>query len=111
MATFRHEGQYVDYTPGSAVSAGDVVVQGSLVGIATKAIAANVQGALCLRGVFDIAKATTSGSAITAGAKLYWDAGNEIVTTTAGSNKAIGYAAEAATASATTCRVVVCQTN
>ena len=27
-ATFRHEGAAIDYTPGAAVAAGDVVVQG-----------------------------------------------------------------------------------
>ena len=41
-ATFRHEGASIDYTPGSAISAGDVIVQGELVGVAKLDIAANV---------------------------------------------------------------------
>ena len=32
-ASFIHDGRSIDYTPGSDVSAGDVVVQGELVGI------------------------------------------------------------------------------
>ena len=30
MATFIHDGNSVDYTPGSAVTAGDVVVEASV---------------------------------------------------------------------------------
>ena len=52
--------------------------------------------------MFTFPKATTSASAITAGAKLYWDAGGEVVTTTAGSNKTAGYAVAAAAAATAT---------
>lgn len=34
MATFVHEGKSIDYTPTSAVTAGDVIVLGTLVGVA-----------------------------------------------------------------------------
>ena len=98
-------GAYVDYTPGSAVAAGDVVVQGNLVGIATKEIAANKKGALAVEGVFDFPKDTGSGDAITAGALCYWDAGNEVATTTSDSNKLIGKAVAVAAAAATTVRI------
>ena len=84
------EGRTVPYTPSSAVTAGDVVVQGELVGVAHNAIAANQKGALTVAGLIQFPKATTSGSAITAGANAYWDAGNEIATTTVGSNKLLG---------------------
>jgi predicted RecA/RadA family phage recombinase len=33
-AQFIHDGEQIDYTPGSAVAAGAVVVQGELIGIA-----------------------------------------------------------------------------
>ena len=98
-------GGYLDYTPGSAVAAGDVVVQGELVGIATKEIAANVKGALAVEGVFDFPKDTGSGDAITAGALCYWDAGNEVATTTASTHKLIGKSVAAAAASGATVRI------
>ena len=47
-AKYIQEGKNVDYTPGSAVTAGDVVVQGDLVGVAKLDIAANRQGALAV---------------------------------------------------------------
>ena len=56
QAEFVQEGSAIDYTPGSAVTAGDVVVQSDLVGIAKLDIAANALGALAVAGVFDVAK-------------------------------------------------------
>jgi len=100
--TFIQRGGSIDYTPVAAVSAGDVVVQGDLVGVAKLDIAAGKLGALAVTGVFDFPKATTSASAITAGAKLYWDASGEVVTTTADSNKTVGYAIAAAGATSAT---------
>jgi len=104
-AVYLAVGNTVDYTPSTAVTAGDVVVQGELVGVATQAIAANVKGALAVAGVFQFPKATTSGSALTAGAKVYWDAGSSVVTTTVGSNKYVGKVVTAAAASASTVEV------
>jgi predicted RecA/RadA family phage recombinase len=98
-------GETVDYTPSSAVTAGDVVVQGEMVGVAVRDIAANDRGALFKTGNFVCPKATTSGSAITAGATLYWDASSEVVTTTSGSNKEFGKAIAAAAATASTVNV------
>ena len=72
-ATYVHDGQSIDYTPSSAVAAGDVVVQGELVGVAKTAIEADRLGALCVDGVFDFPKATGVGTGITAGANVYWD--------------------------------------
>jgi len=97
-ATFIHEGASIDYTPGADVAAGAVVVQGELVGVAKTPIAANSLGALAVEGVFDFPKARGGGSAITAGAQLYWDDTNDIATTSdgAGANKAIGKAVLAA---------------
>ena len=92
LVTFVQEGDVVDYTPASAVSAGDVVVQGDLVGVAKNDIPANRLGGLAVSGVFDFPKATGSGTAITAGTKVYWDSGNEQATSTAGSNKYLGKA-------------------
>lgn len=69
QATFVQEGALIDYTPGSAVSAGNVVVQGGMVGVANLDIAANQLGALAVAGVFDVVKEEV---AITAGADVWW---------------------------------------
>jgi len=63
-------GESMDYTPSSAVAAGDVVVQGELVGVAKTSIAANVKGALSLEGVFTVVKLA---AAVAVGDLLYWD--------------------------------------
>ena len=34
QAVFAHEGAAIDYTPGADVAAGDVIVQGDLIGVA-----------------------------------------------------------------------------
>jgi predicted RecA/RadA family phage recombinase len=96
QATFVQEGGAVDYTPGAAVAIGDVIVQGELVGVARGPIAANALGSLAVDGVFDFSKATSGGSAITAGANVYWDDTNNVATTTASGNKLIGKCVKAA---------------
>ena len=69
-ATFVHDGKSIDYTPGADVSAGDVVVQNDLVGIAKLDIASGALGALAVTGVFDVPKTAGVGEAIAAGAKV-----------------------------------------
>ncbi len=107
QATFVQEGGSIDYTPGGAVAAGDVVVQGDLVGVAKRPIAANELGALAVDGVFDFAKNT--GVAYTVGQILYWDDTANVVTTTASGNKQIGKVARAAASADTSVRVRVSQ--
>jgi predicted RecA/RadA family phage recombinase len=109
QATFVNEGRAIDYTPSADVAVGAVVVQGELVGIAKQAIAANALGALALTGIFDIAKATGAGSAITVGANVYWDATNKVATTTSTSNKLIGKVVKAAADGDATVRVRMAQ--
>jgi predicted RecA/RadA family phage recombinase len=109
QATFVHEGCAIDYMPGSAVAAGDVVVQGELVGVARSPIAANTLGSLAVQGVFDFAKATGNGTAISAGANCYWDVTNNVATTTATGNKLIGKCIKAAADADATVRVRMLQ--
>lgn len=92
MATFVHDGHSIDYTPGAAVTAGDVVVQGELVGVAKLDIAANALGALAVAGVFDFPKDTGVGTGIAAGAECYWDVadGEAKTDSESGANKLIG---------------------
>lgn len=106
MAKFVQSGEMIDYTPSSAVSAGDVVAVGSVgVGIAVTAIAANVKGALQVDGVVEFPKATGTGTSLSFGAKVYWDATNAVVTTTSSGNTLAGYVVAAAGTSDAVVRV------
>jgi predicted RecA/RadA family phage recombinase len=87
----------IPYTPATAKTAGDVVVLGELVGIVEGDLAASQLGSLIVGNcVVRVPKSTASSSAITSGAKCYWDAGNSVATTTAGSNKTLGSAVDPA---------------
>jgi predicted RecA/RadA family phage recombinase len=104
-AIFVQEGDAVDYTPGTDVAAGDVVVQGDLVGVTPRPIPANTAGGLVVEGVFDFPKATGGGSAIAAGTVVYWDATNKVATATSTGNKQLGRTVLAAADADTTVRV------
>ena len=97
---FIQDGLSIDYTPGSAVAAGDVVVQNNVVGIAKTPIAASILGALAVTGIFDVVK---DNSDVSAGDSLFWDADGDPVGGTAGtgacsktrtSNTFMGFALE-----------------
>lgn len=105
---FHQEGDFVDYTPSSAdVSAGDVVVQSNLVGVATADIDYDTsqKGSLRIRGIVKGPKTSGTSTSIDAGDLVYWDATNSVFTETAESNTAAGVAAETAADSATTIKV------
>lgn len=106
-ARFIHDGDAVDFTPSAEVKAGDVVVQGDLIGIAKLDMVAGQLGTLAVTGVFDITKATGEGTDITAGAKLWWNATNSHVEKTDGSgaHKYLGKAVRAALTTDATVRV------
>ncbi len=98
------EGKYIDHTPTSAVAAGQVVVVGSHIGIAPRAIAANTLGQIRVDGLHDVVKANEQ---ITDGAAIYWDAdgdpyggtaGTGCATTTASGNTFMGFAVGTAAA-------------
>jgi len=112
QAAFVQAGESIDYTPVSAVAAGQVVVQGSMIGVAKTPIAAGALGALAVKGIFDVVKANEQQAI---GAALYWDAdgnpyggtaGTGCATTTAGGNTFIGFAQAAAGATDETARVL-----
>lgn len=103
-ADYVHDGASVDYTPGAAVDAGDIVIQGDLVGIAKLDIAASALGALATRGVFDIVKDGEGAVTFAIGDEVYWDAGNTVAVATAAGNTWMGYAVKAATATDTKVR-------
>jgi predicted RecA/RadA family phage recombinase len=110
---YQSSGDVIDYTPGSAVTGGDVIVLGSVVGIATQDIAANAKGSLALEGVFKVPKITGVNAV---GTLIYWDptgnpvngtAGSGAATSTAGSLKQLGYVAEASLSADETVKVVL----
>jgi len=80
-----------------------------LAGVAKVPIPANTLGALAVVGVFDFAKATGGGTAITAGANCYWNAGAQQATTTATGNKLIGKCVRAAADADATVRIRLMQ--
>ena len=114
QATFVQDGKAIDYTPGSAVASGAVVVQGSLVGIAKVPIAASALGALAITGIFDVAKAQEAFASV--GGKVYWDAngdpyggvaGSGAATATASSNTMMGFVVKTAAETDSTVRILL----
>lgn len=101
MASSVSDGKYLDYTAGADIAAGDVVVIGSIVGVAPRPIANGAMGAVAVEGVFNIAK---DGSDISAGAAVNYYATSGVITTES-TGVAAGYAVAAAGVSATTVNV------
>lgn len=65
--------EYLNFTPASAVLAGQAVVVGPLVGIAEADVAANELGSFLLDGTFDVAKATGAGTAFSIGDAVFYN--------------------------------------
>jgi len=72
MQNFVQHGSSVEYTAGANISSGDVVIVGSLVGIAATDIANGATGTVAIEGVFEVA--CNSADVITQGMTLDWDA-------------------------------------
>jgi predicted RecA/RadA family phage recombinase len=107
QAVFVQEGASIDYTPGADVAAGDVVVQGDLVGVAKLDIKANRLGALVVDGVLDFNK--LAALVLAAGTIVYWDDAANVATNVSAGNKQIGKVVRAAAASDATVRVRLSQ--
>jgi predicted RecA/RadA family phage recombinase len=107
QATFVLEGDTIDFTAAATVAVGDVVVQGDLVGVVTRALAIGELGSLIVEGVLDFNKLTNV--AFTVGTILYWDDTNNVVTATATGNKAIGKVVRAAATTDPTVRIRMSQ--
>ena len=104
LAKYIQDGKYIDYTPTVDITAGDIVVIGSIVGIANHDIAAGETGigAICIEGVIEV---PTDGTAITAGAVVYWNATAKQATLTSTGNTLMGKSITAATATDEVVRV------
>ena len=97
-------GKKMDLTCTAAVAMDEVVVVGTIVGIASTAGAIGDVIALDVEGVYEL---TAKTEAFTQGALLYWDATNKYLTTTATDNTLAGIAWEAKGASATTALIKI----
>lgn len=110
QATFVQDGCALDYTPGAAVTAGDVKVIGSRWGIAQRDISASVLGSVVAEGVFDV---VSKNESFADGDQVFWDDAGDPYGGTAGTGAAtkaesgvfVGYAVGAATATNGTVRV------
>jgi predicted RecA/RadA family phage recombinase len=90
MANFVHEGRYISYTPGSDVTAGDVVVQGDMIGVAPEDIESGALGNLAIAGVHAFETSTGTATVETVGTLMYWDDSGDVATSTSSSHKLIG---------------------
>jgi hypothetical protein len=101
------EGNRIPYTPSGAVTVGTVVVLNStMVAIATEALVANVLGSLMVRGVIRAKKVASGGVTFAQGAPVYWNASTGCTATT--SDVYMGYAASAAVNATAYVDVVLC---
>ena len=98
MASYVQDGDLLDYTPGSAVDAGEVVVIGSLVAVAPRPIAANALGSVAIDGVWSMPCA--SGATGAQGSAINWYATSGVAHASTG--VAAGYLAKARAAADTT---------
>ncbi|VDC31416.1 DUF2190 family protein [Pseudogemmobacter humi] len=91
MRNYIMPGEHLTITAAAPITSGQLVVVGDIVGVAQGDAEIGDDVVIVRRGIFELPK--TSAQAWTVGAKVYWDAGNSLVTTTASGNKLIGAAA------------------
>lgn len=104
-AVYVQTGDRIDYTPGSAVAAGEVVVINGLCFVAVNDIPANTLGALYTRGVFDVALA--GSLAVSVGDEVFFVEASNYVNKTESGNIFFGRAVKAAEADDPTVRVAL----
>lgn len=95
MKNFVRRGDVINYpnASGDTITSGTLVLAGSFAGVAVADIADGDTGVLNLTGVYALPKAA---GAVTQGAKLYYDATNKVLTTTASGNTLCAVATDAA---------------
>lgn len=99
-----HDGQRIPaVAPSGGVTSGQIVVYGTMFGVALATVAQGATYELELGGVWDFTKATSDTFAV--GAAVYWDATAKKVTSTTTSNTKVGVATVAAAGADATARV------
>jgi predicted RecA/RadA family phage recombinase len=96
MKNFVQEGKTITVTAPANVTSGQLVVTGSIVGVAAFDAVSGAEVEVTVEGVFELPKVATD--AIAQGDKLYWDSGQAKLTKTAGtgSKPMVGVATVAA---------------
>lgn len=92
MKNFIQKGEVITIQATADTISGEVVLVGTIIGIAVKSVLTGGELPLAIEGVVELPKAT---GAITLGAKLYWDDTAKDVTTTVAANALAGYAISA----------------
>src|SRR5579885_1983538 len=102
MKNFVQEGKTITVTAPADVISGQLVVVGSIVGVAAFTAASGADVEVTVEGVFELPKVATD--VIAQGAKLYWDSGPAKLTKPAGtgSTPMVGVATASAGDAATT---------
>lgn len=93
MRNYVQRGDTLDIIAAAVVASGDVVIKGSIIGIANVDAAIGDTFALDVVGVFNLPK--VAALAIGQGDTVYWDSANGVVTKTAAGNTKLGVATEA----------------
>jgi predicted RecA/RadA family phage recombinase len=96
MKNFVQKGNTITVAAPADVTSGQLVVVGSIVGVAAFSASSGADVEVTVEGVFELPKVTTD--VIAQGDKLYWDSGQAKLTKTAGtgSKPTVGVATAAA---------------
>lgn len=103
MKNFVQPGKVLNVVAPRTVTSGEGVLVNNLFGVAAKAAASGSDLSVLVEGVVNLPKVSANTVAI--GTTLFWDNTAFNVTTTAGSNKSIGYGMSVAGAGVLTCWV------
>jgi predicted RecA/RadA family phage recombinase len=105
-AVFVQKGDAIDITAGANIAAGEIVIiGGTLIGVAERAIANGDVGSVSVEGVYDVAK--EAALAISLGDIVYFVAANNNVNKTSAGNTKFGMCVAAALAADTTVKVKI----
>lgn len=103
MKNFVQAGSALTIPAPAAVTSGDVVLVGNIIGIANGAAASGADLDVTTTGVFTLPKVAVDAFAI--GATVYFDTATKLATATASGNTAIGTAVAAAGVGAASAKV------
>jgi len=105
MKNYVQRGDVLDYVATATITSGDVIEFTDCIGVAAKDAVSGATVAVAMTGVFNLAK--VAATAWSLGDKLYWDATNNELTTTATANIPVGIAAADAASADTTAKVLL----
>lgn len=103
MKNYIPDGDTLTLPAPYALTAGQAALIGSLFGVANADAALGADCEFDLEGVFEVTCLSSDTAAV--GAKLYWDATNKRLTTTASGNTLVGCAVMAKASGTTTVRI------